>query len=176
MSWVVGVTLGIALVGAVLGVLNTWDKLSKNRVRLRVVPKLAIFTGGDTWITGDRNSELANRLLARGALRRLCVTIVNLSAFPVTISDVGFGRVENHRRHSLVAPEISPSRKEWPPRLEPRESIVAYGPVDDFSLDAEIVSDAVAYAKTDCGKIAYGKSAIFTDLVNALTQESEDVG
>jgi hypothetical protein len=39
------ITLVVALVGAVLGIINTWQNLSKSRVKLRVLPKRAIPSG-----------------------------------------------------------------------------------------------------------------------------------
>jgi len=36
------ITLSIALVGAVLGVINTWHQLDRSRVKLRVTPKHVI--------------------------------------------------------------------------------------------------------------------------------------
>ena len=58
------ITLSLAAVGAVLGVINTWHSLDQRRVRLRVVPKIA------QMITANN---------ASGAMG--CIEIVNLSAF-----------------------------------------------------------------------------------------------
>jgi hypothetical protein len=37
------ITISIAAVGAVLGIINTWNSINQRRVRLRVVPKHAFF-------------------------------------------------------------------------------------------------------------------------------------
>ena len=57
--------LEIALIGAVLGVFNTWWNFSRDRVRLKV--------------TCDEDEQ-----------GNVVLDIVNLSDFPVTITDVGF--------------------------------------------------------------------------------------
>lgn len=45
MSTLAAITLGIALLGAVLGILNTWRSFDRDRVKLRVVPKIAMPIG-----------------------------------------------------------------------------------------------------------------------------------
>ena len=65
------VTLAIALLGAVLGVINTWHALDKNRVKLKVVPKIAMTLGRS------------------GSAVGFCIEITNLSAFAVTVDEAG---------------------------------------------------------------------------------------
>jgi hypothetical protein len=65
------ITLAIAVLGAVLGVINTWLGLDKSRVKLRVAPAHAIPVGG-----ADPRLQF-------------CLTISNLSAFSVTIEEAG---------------------------------------------------------------------------------------
>ena len=155
-----------------LGVINTWQQVSRSRVRLRVVPKIAIMMGRDAAIASDRTQGSIQKLALSGHRARLCIEVVNLSIFPVTIHDVGFGRVEG-RRHCIVNPELT-AGKEWPVRLESREAVTAYGATGELSLEPEIVKDAVAYAETDCGKVAYGTSPIFKEYVRRLHRKSEE--
>jgi hypothetical protein len=68
-----GVTLSIAAVGAVLGIINTRQAMDQQRVKLRVVPKWVLFP-----MEEPPNDEAG------------CVEVVNLSAFPVTLQEVGF--------------------------------------------------------------------------------------
>jgi len=65
------VTLAIAVLGAILGIINTWHNLDKRRVKLKVTPAHAIPVGG-----------MDPRL-------QFCIEITNLSEFPLTISDAG---------------------------------------------------------------------------------------
>ena len=44
MDWIGWVIFGLAVLGAALGVLNTWHSLDQRRVSLRVRPALAIPT------------------------------------------------------------------------------------------------------------------------------------
>jgi hypothetical protein len=66
--WQDMVTLGLAGLGAVLGVMNTWQAMSRERLRLRVRPMQIVSGGG----------------LSFG------IEVVNLSSFPVTVEEVGF--------------------------------------------------------------------------------------
>jgi len=70
LPWKDYLTIAAALLGAVLGVMNTWNAIDQRRVRLRVRPSHAI-------------------TVPDGALK-FCVEVLNLSAFAVTITEVGF--------------------------------------------------------------------------------------
>lgn len=69
-------TLAIAVVGAVLGLINTWRTLSSDRVRLRVRIRVTLTT-----------------------LHRPAIELVNLSTFPVTVIRAGW--VEKRRPWAL---------------------------------------------------------------------------
>lgn len=62
------ITLAIAVLGAALGILNTWNSINDRRVRIRVVPKGSLAPG----------------------FSGMAIEVVNLSAFPITISEIGF--------------------------------------------------------------------------------------
>lgn len=64
------VTLAVAFLGAVLGIINTWHGLDKSKVKLKQ-PAHAIQYGGADPLIG------------------LSIQITNLSAFAVTIEEVG---------------------------------------------------------------------------------------
>jgi len=130
MMWITGVTLGIALLGAVLGVINTCHQINKDRVRLRVVPKIM-------------------RLIQAGQVSgpQLCIEVINLSAFAVTISGVGF-RARGHYL-ALVHP-ILLDEGAWPRRLEPRQSVTAFFN-KDWRKDEDLRNARCAIATTECG-------------------------
>ncbi|MBZ9977815.1 hypothetical protein [Mesorhizobium sp. BR-1-1-10] len=68
--WNNAVTLGVALLGAGLGIMNTWQAISADRVRLRVKPAYAIgVPGGQVMFS---------------------IEVVNLSNFALTVAEVGF--------------------------------------------------------------------------------------
>jgi hypothetical protein len=129
MTLVQGITLAIAVLGAVLGVINTWHGLDKSRVKLLVRPKHAIpFGGVDPRIT-------------------FCIEVINLSAFAVTVEDVGVLFKGTDQRGSLFQP-ILPDGGSWPRRLEPRSSVTVYGQRPVAPTGTVI---KCAYAKTQCG-------------------------
>jgi len=129
-------TLAIALVGAVLGVINTWYGLDKARVKLKVVPANAIPLGG------------ANPAL------RFCIEVTNLSGFPVTISDVGVFFRGTDSRGSFVMPVLLDGGA-WPRRLEPRSSVTVYAQRPESTPKSRI---KCAYARTQCGVTKTGTS------------------
>lgn len=128
-----GITLGIALLGAVLGVINTWNSLSKSRVKLKVIPSHVI--------AEDSSIEFA-------------IEITNLSAFPVTISDAGVLYHGTSARGALIHPIFSDGGQ-WPKRLEPRSSISIFS---SFPYSTSGHRIKCAYAKTQCGYVKKGTS------------------
>lgn len=137
MSLLEAITFAIAVVGAVLGVINTRHALDKSRVKLRVVPKQVIPLG-----TSD-------------ATVSFCVEVTNLSDFAVTIDEVGFLRSGTERRSAYVLPLVTDGGP-WPRRLESRSSVTVYGatPRTDAAHPFKC-----AYARTQCGVTCRGSSA-----------------
>ncbi len=143
-------TFGIALLGAVLGIMNTWNAISQKRVRLRVRPLLAI-----------PKPNGANMF---------CIEVVNLSAFSVVIHDVGFTTnwrgVRKGRRLAVLSP-ILHDGKPWPRRLESRDAVSVYFPPGDVVKHSKRIRKA--YARTACGEVAYGASPALKQLRDAIT-------
>jgi hypothetical protein len=142
------VTLPLAVLGAVLGVINTWRGLDRDRVKLRVVPKIALAA----------TPGLDPR-------PRLCIEVTNLSTFAVTISEVGFLQRGTDHRMALVQP-ILPDGGPFPRRLEARSGFTAY-----FAPGAEaregFANVTKAYARTECGEWRHGKSKALSAFVKA---------
>lgn len=135
MTIISAITLAIAILGAVLGILNTWNSINDRRVRLRVVPK---------WSIGPNFQGLA-------------IEVVNLSAFPVTISEIGF--------------TIGRSRSGLPRRAPITSQKILNGTVLPIRLDRHHSFSAIflsqglsehdirkAYALTSSGVIRKGES------------------
>lgn len=123
-------TTSIAVVGAVLGIINTWHGLDKSRMKLKVVPAHAIPFGG-----------MDERL-------RFCIEITNLSSFAVTINDAGVLFHGTDKRAAIVNPLFSDGGRSWPRRLEPRSSFTVYSQIP-FSAEGHKIQ--CAYAITQCG-------------------------
>ena len=102
-----GITLGIALVGATLGILNTWRAFDRDRIRLRVTPRRYLCRatgGGDTW--------------------GWCVEVINIGYLPVTLSDVSFA-LRGDEQFMFGAMRFDQG-EQLPIRLEARTSVIAY--------------------------------------------------
>jgi hypothetical protein len=138
LAWKDILTIGFASVGAVLGIMNTWNALSQRRVRLVVRPTFAYPTNG--------------------APPMLSISVTNLSNFPLTINDVGFTgwRGRRGKRHLLTRARTLDG-KAWPRRLESREEVSFYADFDDLPREGKRL--AKAYAHTACGEYAYGNSS-----------------
>lgn len=162
------VTLGTAITGAILGIINTYNRYSDKRLRLRVVPMIGIMRGSRAILTTDRDVSRVQQLFRESIPHRLCIRVTNLSIFPVTIAEVGIGRLEE-ARSSFYDPEITPPGRKMPARLEPRESITAYAAIGDTPC-GESMRPPVAYARTDCGHVRYGKSPVLTQYVMELKE------
>src|SRR5512146_501897 len=101
------VTFLVAALGAVLGVLNTWKAIDRDRPKLRVVPKHAIPLGG------------ADPRL------RMSIEIINLSTFPMTVDEVGVLYHGTNKRAPVLQPVLNDGGA-WPRRLDPRSAVTAY--------------------------------------------------
>jgi hypothetical protein len=130
-------------VGTLLGVWNFVQSLSQRRVRLKVIPKSTTIRGSG-FLSSNRD-VMSDEWFA-------CVEVINLSAFPVTIAEVGFS-LEGEDGRSVIIPEPPTF---LPKRLEPRESIdVRATRSAGFPKKARR-----AYAATQCDRICYGDSPV----------------
>lgn len=130
------VTLSIAVLGAVLGIVNTWHALDRSRVKLKVRPAHAIPVGG------------ADERLT------FCIEVTNLSAFSMTVHDVGIFYRGTDERASFIRPVLIDGGS-WPRRLEPRSSVTVYGNRPESGPHHRI---KCAYARTECGVTRTGSS------------------
>jgi hypothetical protein len=137
------ITAAIAGARLALSIFNTVQASLKNRVRLKVLPK-------------------SFKPLAANAVKRslntydpgngLCIEVVNLSAFPVTIDEVGFTQRGTKVRAMCPYPALIDD-KPWPRTLEPRQSVTGYIEIENLSKKIH-----KAYATTACGTTRYGDS------------------
>jgi hypothetical protein len=128
------ITLAIAFLGAVLGVINTWHGLDKSRVKLKVQPARAIPVGGADPSIG------------------LSIQVTNLSAFAVTLKEVGV-LYQGSVKRGVLRP-ILVDGGAWPRRLEPRSSVTFFAQRVS-SRDGKV---RCAYASTECGIRQTGNS------------------
>ena len=143
-------SLVLGAVGAVLGIVNTYVLLNSRRVRLRVTPKSAQLADGAVLTHTGRLLNSPD----------MAIEVINLSSFPVTVSGVGL-KLRNGNRLAWTEP-ILLDEKPWPRRLDARESVTAYAPIQALS---PLVTRA--YAQTDCDEERTGTSRAFKEMASA---------
>ena len=140
---IVGAVCGVT--GAILGVINIWHQMRRNRVRLKITPSHIIPVG-----------SLENAPLNFG------IEVINLSDFPVVLADVGFQLSDGSRGTLATVPGMENNGK-LPLRLEPRSSYSKLFYVDQATVDWRNIR--CAYARTQCGTVATGTSGALKQLI-----------
>ncbi|MGE6790620.1 hypothetical protein ACQKFS_01125 [Pseudomonas guineae] len=136
------VTLSIAILGAVLGIISTWHSLDRSRLKLKVKPAHAV-------PYGTANLDI-----------NFCIEVTNLSDFAVTVKDVGFFYKGTKNRGAIIQPVLIDNGP-WPRRLESRTSVTIYCQVGSKNIEKKI---RAAYAITECGRTSTGKSPALRQL------------
>jgi hypothetical protein len=143
------VTIALASVGAVLGVLNLWRAFDRDRPKLRVTFNHAIPVGGaDPRI-------------------RYSIEVINLSTFALTITEVGVLLRGTKKRGAIVRPVLLDGG-DWPRRLEPRSAVSALLLAQAF--DKETNDIRCAYAMTSCGSMFTGHSQALRQVAKKLKE------
>jgi hypothetical protein len=150
MKWTEWVTLGIAVLGAVLGVWNAWQAGQARAVRFKVRPTQAIGLDGP-------------------APTYVSIEVTNFSAFPITIEQVGLtaGKPRGSLPRRVMLPPNSIINGSLPMRIEPHHSgsIVGWAKeLPDHGLDH-------AYARTSGGEVAYGTSPALLQWIRSLVRQ-----
>jgi len=171
-DWIAIIGAVTGVVGTVLGVITIADLLSRNRVKLRVTPKLAWVNRRGMVLTAEKPAPAGHDPTGGDPPNRLAVEVVNLSAFAVTISEVGVGRVVGRRR-VFVVPDLSDG-KSWPVRLESREAVTAFLHLEAARDVISTSADRIAYSQTDCGVVKYGTSPMFDKFVDDLVRKGSE--
>lgn len=136
------VSLAVGSVGAVLGIINTWNALDRQKVKLVVRPAQSFFVPSAEPI--------------------ITVEVLNLSAFPVTISEIGF-RLRDGQK--AIAPGNMLNGKPLPQRIEARDSVTAFFPLSYF----EPRQIKIAFASTTCGETQEGTSPALEQLMDGTS-------
>ena len=133
------VTLGIAVAGLLLSIRNAWRDHRRDKMRLRVVPKVS-FPLGPT----------------PHAQPCFAFEIINDGVFPVTVDDVGFLFIDTKRRGALSSSLVL-DEGSWPRRLEPHASVTVYSAgVESLGIDFRRIK--CAYVTAASGKVFRGHS------------------
>jgi hypothetical protein len=155
------ITLLIAIIGAVLGVINSLVAWKRGRVSLKVIPKafFAICADGTpdpaSYHTNSKGEKLP---------RYLCIEVRN-KGVTVWVNEVGF-LIKGSRERAVITHQFAPHRIDIPFRLEPHSAKTVYA--DALALTPEtfeVVSKyKCAYADVASGKRFTGKSGMLKDL------------
>lgn len=143
MTWLSWTTLGIAVLGAGLGILNTLHAIIDRRTRLRVTPLWAIAGPGPAGLS---------------------IEVVNLSSFPVTIDEMGLTLQRgggNLPRRIRIPDEVIFSGRQGSTRLERGERKTISFHLNGFQ--GQTIHDA--YALTASGEIVRGTSGALKQFI-----------
>ena len=140
-------TTALAMLGAVLGVINTWHSLDQTRVKLRVVPKRVIHGGALPWTV------------------TCCIEVTNMGAVAVTVDQVGLFYWWSSKR-GVIGQPIIPDGGAWPRRLEPRSSVSLYFDAAETHKGPRV---RCAFASTQCGHVATGTSPALRQIAREPT-------
>ncbi len=160
------ITLGLGAIGTVLGILNWWKSWDRDRVKLKVIPKVSqLFKSQGQVVKALSSTTQAYD----GGL--LCIEVINLSSFAITIRDVGFTTKGGRGKLSLTSPIIY-DQKGFPRKLEPRESVSFYANEQPFDkIDLNCI--AKVYAMTECHSMKTGTSKALKQYLLNSRLESE---
>ena len=139
------VTFGLALLGAVLGVVNVWRAISRDRVRMKVVPQ---------WYAHTSDFEPG-----------ICIEVINMGFAPITVAKVGF-LVSTPDEMISYPDTVLLSGERFPHRLEPRASVTAMIPTG-AQKDEVFALVTSAFCKTACGQTFTGKSKFLRGCIKA---------
>lgn len=133
------ITLSIACIGALLGIINTYVSLRKDKVRLKITPM---------WVTDLFHTEIG-------------IKIINLSQFPIVIENVGFTL---STKQSLYIMEYFLASGSLPQEIKSRDNIqinILLGTI----AQEEFRKVRKAFVNTADGSIFYGKSSALKQMV-----------
>ena len=165
-----GLTEAVALTGAITGIaglslsiLETIHRVQLGKVRLKVKPGIYFSAGtgpeGDQLIIRSHSdSAKLQRVIDRGRILGISVEVVNLSAFDVTVNEVGCGKnAEKETRQIMLQPMRYPDAATLPAKISPRESAVLYFPLVSSKTNYRDHGGTV-YVETACGEYIYKES------------------
>lgn len=125
----------VAAVGALLlAGLSYYKTLTTDRVRLQVECKYFFGVGGFQGREG------------------ISIEVINRSAFPVTIREFGFRKLNGERM--LLLQPLFANGERMPIRLEPRRQTTAYHVIDTEAQWQELDAAPYGYVKTECNTVA----------------------
>jgi len=150
-------TFLIALLGAVLGIINLLLTWKRGRVCVKVIPKSFFGVDPDT---GTPDSRFYFRTSNGDTVPKyLCVDVIN-KGVATTVNEVGFLLKDTNERFVIM--NQFPSRKiQIPFRLEPDSSVTVYADAFEADTVRDVAKFKCAYATVASGKRFTGRGQMF---------------
>lgn len=145
--------LVFGFIGTCLGIFNTWKAGQKDKVQLKIIPKI---------YQNRPNGRLSSSRIPTDLNERwdgLCVEIANVGFLSVTVDEIGL-QIDSEQR-VVFRPELS-GGEFLPKRLEPRTSISCFIPskMPNAILQEGLPFAKSFYATTACGITVQGSSKV----------------
>ena len=150
-------TFLIALLGAVLGIINLLLTWKRGRLRVKVIPKSFFGVDPDT---GTPDSRFYFKTSNGDTVPKyLCVDVIN-KGVATTVNEVGFLLKDTNERFVIM--KQFPSRKiPIPFRLEPHSSVTVYADAFEADTVRDVAKFKCAYATVASGKRFIGRGQMF---------------
>ena len=166
-------TMLLGGIGTGLGIFNTWRAHSKDRPRLKVIPK--VFRRRPDGFTCISSSDDEAIRSADG----LCIEIVNTGSLAVTVDEIGF-TFQDRRAARLVLTGIDilcygKLGGRLPHRLDPQDSITAFVPRDGSFFRGCLAGLRNAYTCIAGGQTFIGSTPAFDLLARNYKDHPEQV-
>ncbi len=146
------ITLSIAVLGALLGIINTWISVNRDKPKIKVIPQWAF--------------------IMPAGYQGISIEAMNIGIVPVTVCEVGLFLISKNQK--LIDPRMnSLDGRDLPVRPESRSSI-------SLLLSSEVLKDANfervshAYARTQCGITVRGKSITLKQIVRGIRKNQKE--
>ena len=153
-----------AFIGAILGIWNVIWNWRQTKVKLRVSPAVYIMydSAGNAF---QQPATTINKLSECEEPSEMSIDILNLSNFPVRITEIGFKQSLNKKSRWAIFRNYPERGDSIPKTLEPRQSMSYILQLSDFWGRQETKYITAAYAKTECGAIQFGKSEALKSII-----------
>ena len=152
-------TLIIASLSFVLGVYNFIHERKKEKIILKVRPKLSNIIRNEN--SGRSFIKTYDEFDSNLSYDYLSIEVINLSKFPVTISNMGFQT--NSAKRVIIPDPIFGDKGNLPMRIESRTSATGLCYLNIIGSE-KIKMITKAFVETECGNLFYGDSKILKDI------------
>ena len=159
------------LFGTVAGLYNTWYSWSKDQVKLRVTPKLRWVVNNIEWTLEIDNSEFLNldQHLSEQNVLQFSVEVVNLSTFPITITEVGIGKGKGKNGNNCLT-DLKIDRV-LPQIIKSRDSFTFKYGLNNLETFPQKHHRHCCFVRTACGKTFWGTSSILKTISQKLSRK-----